>query len=351
MKHIFTLMFIFLFMMISFGQSDSRPTINGQFGDQLVECSNSTYSTTLKLNISDYNDPVVLSWSKTRFTFNTRALEFVDGEMINFTNANGYTTNVYLTSDGQKIQIEFELLEGGAGFTMIPGNDLYDCVKLNFNILDCEAYTNICPFAQQDYQASDVNGNLTIGEFLCYDIGLPVELTSFTINNINNEVVLNWETATELNNYGFNIQRNGETIGFVPGYGNSTSPKSYSFTNVPTTSGIYSYRLQQIDNDGTTELSNEISIEIVLNKFELNQNYPNPFNPSTTIGFFLNKSEDVSLIVYDIIGSQVAVLAQGSYDEGYNEVIFNASNLSSGMYIYRLQTDSGVLTKTMIVLK
>jgi len=351
MKVVNTILLLVMFSMTMFAQEDSRPTINGQFGDQLVECSNQTYSTILKLNISDYTGPVILSWSKTRFLFNTDALEFVDGEMINFTNACGYTTNVYLTPDGQKIQIEFELLEGEDGFTMIAGNDFYDCVKLNFIILDCEEYTNICPFAQQDYQASDVNGNLTIGEFLCDETGLPVELTSFTAQNINNTVVLNWETATELNNYGFNVQRNGETIGFVPGYGNSNSPKSYSFTNVPTTSGTYSYRLQQIDNDGTTELSNEVFVDIVLNRFDLVQNYPNPFNPSTTIGFFLNKSEDVSLVVYDIIGSQVAVLAQGVYDEGYNEASFNASNLSSGMYIYRLQTDSGVLTKTMILLK
>ena len=346
--------FILLFAMLSmtmFAQSDSRPTINGQFGDQLVECSNSTYSTTLKLNISDYNDPVILSWSKTRFIFNTDALEFIDGEMINFTNANGYTTNIYLTADGQIIQIEFELLEGEVGFTMIPGNDFYDCVKLNFNILDCEAYTNICPFAQQDYQAEDINGNLTIGEFLCDETGLPVELTSFTAQNINNEVVLNWQTATELNNYGFNIQRNGETIGFVSGYGNSTSPKSYSFIDIPNSSGTYSYRLEQIDNDGTVELSNEVFVDINLNRFELQQNYPNPFNPSTTLGFYLNKAQDITLIVYDIIGTEIEILSKGPQNEGYNEIVFNANGLSSGIYIYVLRTEAEVLSKSMILIK
>jgi len=350
MKIVNTILLLVMFSMTMFAQEDSRPTINGQFGDQLVECSNQLYSTTLKLNISDYTDPVVLDRVKTRFSFNTAGLSFDNAVMINFTEANGYESTVYLSSDDGRIWVEFELLEGGAGFEMQP-DTFYNCVQLNFIILDCEEFANVCPFEPQIFQAEDVNGNLTIGEWLCDETALPVELTSFTAHNINNTVVLNWETATELNNYGFNVQRNGETIGFVPGYGNSNSPKSYSFTNVPTTSGTYSYRLQQIDNDGTTELSSEVFVDIVLNRFELSQNYPNPFNPSTTIGFFLNRSEDVSLVVYDIIGSQVAVLAQGSYDEGYNEVSFNASNLSSGMYIYRLQTDSGVLTKTMILLK
>ena len=147
------------------------------------------------------------------------------------------------------------------------------------------------------------------------------------------------------------MQRNGQTIGFVPGYGNSNAPKSYSFTDAPIASGTYVYRLQQIDNDGTTELSNEISVDIILNRFELLQNYPNPFNPSTTISFFLNKSEKITLVVYDIIGNQVAVLADGVYNEGYNEVVFNANNLSSGLYIYKLQTESDSVVKKMTLLK
>ena len=351
MKIVYTILLLIMFSMTMFAQADNRPTINGQFGDQVVECSNLIYSTTLQLNISDWNSPVVLEQVKTRFIFNTAGLEFSSSQMLNFTLANGYESSVYLSSDGAKIWVEFELQEGGAGFTMNPGNDYYDCVKLNFTILDCNQYANVCPFEPQIFRADDVNGNLTIGEWLCDEIALPVELTSFTATNVNNNVILNWETATETNNYGFNVQRNGQTIGFVPGYGNSNAPKSYSFTDAPIASGTYVYRLQQIDNDGTTELSNEISVDIILNRFELLQNYPNPFNPSTTISFFLNKSEKITLVVYDIIGNQVAVLADGVYNEGYNEVVFNANNLSSGLYIYKLQTESDSVVKKMTLLK
>jgi hypothetical protein len=263
---------------------------------------------------------------------------------------NGYTYEVYLSSDGAKIWVEFELEDCEDGFEMLPG-EYYDCVQLNFTILDCEEYANVCPFEPQIFQAEDVNGNLTIGEWLCDESPLPVEFTSFTANNVNNNVVLNWKTATELNNYGFNIQRNGEKIGFVPGYGNSNSPKSYSFIDAPISSGIYLYRLQQIDTDGTTELSNEVSIEIVLNKFELEQNYPNPFNPSTTIGFYLDRAQDITLTVYDVIGTEIKILSKGLQNEGYNEIVFNADGLSSGIYLYVLRTENEVLSKTMTLIR
>jgi len=334
-----------------FAQENCRPTINGQFNYQETDCQNLIYSTTLQLNISDWNEPVVLDYVKTRFSFNIEGLEFVSANMINFTIENGYTYEVYLSSDGAKIWVEFELEDGEDGFEIIPGNTFYDCVQLNFTILDCNEFANICPFEPQIFQAEDVNGNLTIGEWLCDESGLPVELTSFTANNVNNNVILNWETATELNNNGFNILRNGIEIGFVSGYGNSNSPKFYSFTDVPTTSGIYSYRLQQIDVNGTTELSNEISIEIVLNKFELMQNYPNPFNPSTTIGFYLDKAQDITLTIYDVIGTEVKVLSKGPQNEGYNAIVFNADDFASGIYIYTLRTESEVLSKSMTLIK
>jgi len=348
MKHIFTILFIFLFAIISFGQR-----VSGNFIPEIN--ANATQLNVVVQIQLDAGESAVLSHAfNLKFDYDATAIRFVDGTYLNFNDANGYTTQTILSPGGSSTIQNIETVLNPDSNGQIVTNGWIDFVLLNFEILDVNAVTGVCPHENKKFQfyspELDAQG-WAIGDWECDPFGLPVELTSFTAQNINNTVVLNWETATELNNSGFNIQQNGETIGFVPGYGNSTSPKSYSFTNVPTSSGIYSYRLQQIDNDGTTELSNEVSIEIVLNKFELNQNYPNPFNPSTTIGFFLNKSEDVSLIVYDIIGSQVAVLAQGSYDEGYNEVIFNASNLSSGMYIYRLQTDSGVLTKTMIVLK
>ena len=130
-----------------------------------------------------------------------------------------------------------------------------------------------------------------------YDNIVPVELTSFTASVLQNEkaVQLNWTTATETNNSGFEILRGvypansrtqndneWNTIGFVPGFGTTTEPKSYSFTDENVSTGIYKYRLKQIDFDGTFEYSNEIEVEVDFTpkEFVLYQNYPNPFNPT-----------------------------------------------------------------------
>ena len=146
--------------------------------------------------------------------------------------------------------------------------------------------------------AFDYLGNVYAGAFTGGDDGglwksvaiLPVELTSFTACVIGNAVKLSWETETEVNNYGFEVERSKkfdarsetwEKIGFVNGNGNSNSPKSYFYEDKNVTAGKYSYRLKQIDNDGQFEYSKTIEVNITLPaKFELSQNYPNPFNPT-----------------------------------------------------------------------
>ena len=124
------------------------------------------------------------------------------------------------------------------------------------------------------------------------DGGIPVELTSFTANAQEDGVILNWTTATETNNQGFEILRSAQNdndwqkIGYVPGFGTTTEPKSYSYTDQSVTSGTYYYRLKQIDFDGNFEYSAIVAIEIISPvKFSLEQNYPNPFNPSTKIKY------------------------------------------------------------------
>jgi len=175
---------------------------------------------------------------------------------------------------------------------------------------------------------------------------VPVELISFLSAVHQNNVELSWSTATEINNYGFEVERaikSKETeektfqkIGFVPGAGNSNSPKSYTFTDKKLSSGNYSYRLKQIDNDGAYEYLTEIEIELnaVPLGYSLLQNYPNPFNPSTKIEYNLSFDSRVKLKIYNIIGENVVTLVDEVKTAGFYDASWNAANIPSGIYLY-----------------
>jgi len=193
-----------------------------------------------------------------------------------------------------------------------------------------------------------------------YGYAVPVELTSFAANVNDNDVTLNWSTATETNNSGFQVERNNgsgyEVIGFVAGHGTTTEIQSYSFVDKNIGSGNYSYRLKQIDYNGTYSYSNTVEAEIVVKEYSLSQNYPNPFNPSTIIRFSLMADSKVSLKIFDVLGQEVATLINGQMSAGSQTVNFDASHMNSGVYFYRLDAD-GVdgqkfsSTKKMILTK
>ena len=191
---------------------------------------------------------------------------------------------------------------------------------------------------------------------------IPVELNNFTADVKQGKVYLSWETATELNNLGFFIERRSiysaenETewveIGFKEGRGNSTERNLYRFEDYPNYDGTYHYRLRQVDYDGTFEYSNEVEVNIFsVKSFALSQNYPNPFNPSTTISFQLPEASFISLKVFDALGTEVETIAEGKYPAGVHEVIFNAEKLSSGLYLYRIISGANELTRKMMVIK
>ena len=170
---------------------------------------------------------------------------------------------------------------------------------------------------------------------------IPVELTSFTALVNDNDVTLNWSTATELNNQGFDVERNSgngfDKIGFVAGFGTSTEIHTYSYVDGSLKEGSYTYRLKQVDFDGTFEYSDVVEVDIIVpDVFALEQNYPNPFNPSTTIKFSLAADSKVSLTVFDVLGQEVANLISGNLAAGSHEINFNASNVNSGVYFYRI---------------
>ena len=175
-------------------------------------------------------------------------------------------------------------------------------------------------------------------------VTIPVELTSFIANVNQNSVRLEWSTASELNNSGFEVERSlagseYKVIGFVEGKGTTTEIQNYSFTDVRLAAGKYSYRLKQIDFDGTVSYSPVVEVDVTQPlEFNLSQNYPNPFNPSTTIQFSLAVNSKVEMKVFDVLGQEVITLLNKDMDAGYHEIAFDASNISSGVYFYRLET-------------
>ncbi len=195
---------------------------------------------------------------------------------------------------------------------------------------------------------------------------LPVELTSFTGSAKGSSVILNWQTATEVNNYGFSVERAStalgmkwEEIAFVQGHGNSNSPKEYSFTdNLALAHDLnldrIQYRLKQMDFDGKFEYSNIVEVEVAHPaNYQLMQNYPNPFNPETTISYKIQAASQVSLKVYDILGREVATLVNEYEQAGKHSVEFRTKNveLTSGIYFYRLKSGSFSVTKKLVLIK
>jgi len=171
---------------------------------------------------------------------------------------------------------------------------------------------------------------------------VPVELTSFTASANLGAVELSWITATETNNRGFEVQRSAggefETIAFVEGHGTTTQTNAYSYTDKTVGTGSYSYRLKQVDFDGTFEYSNIVEVNVPAPaEFALDQNYPNPFNPSTKIAFRLAVDSKVSLKIFDVLGQEIASLVNGNLVAGGHSVDFDASSLNSGVYLYRIE--------------
>jgi hypothetical protein len=191
------------------------------------------------------------------------------------------------------------------------------------------------------------------------DAPMPVELTTFSATTIGKDVKLSWNTSTEVNNYGFEIERASSsptpiwnTIGFVNGNGNSNSPKDYSFVDDKVNAGKYSYRLKQIDNDGQFEYSKTIQVDMNgVKKFELTQNYPNPFNPTTTISYILPQAGLVKLTLYNILGQELRSLVNEVKEAGTHSINFNASDLNSGVYVYKIESGSFTQTKKMTLVK
>lgn len=246
----------------------------------------------------------------------------------------------------------------------------------NGNItLDFPSGNTISSFPGSIPLSIQTSGNVTLGSYtitiqgtgpggappvhrrtITLDVIVPVELTSFAAASDKNDVILTWNTATELNNQGFEIQRKitgeFERVGFVEGKGTTTEAQNYLFRDKDLLSGNYTYRLKQTDFDGSFAYSDEVEIEISQpNVFYLGQNYPNPFNPSTNIKYSIPADGNVTLKIYDILGEEVSTLVNEFQQAGTFDVVFDGSNLSSGVYYYQLTSGELTSTKKMMLTK
>jgi len=207
------------------------------------------------------------------------------------------------------------------------------------------------------------NGMVTGGG--SYPGALPVQMTSFVATSTRLDAFLRWSTSTEVDNFGFEIERRAVSdsqlksmtwsrVGFVPGSGTSSSPREYAFVDTDVPAGRYAYRLRQVDHSGAGFYfaASEVEIGAAPKRFSMGENYPNPFNPSTTIEFTLPEEGRASLKVFNMIGQEVATLFDKTAEAGrLYRATFSASSLPSGLYFYRLEFGKQSIVKRMMFVK
>jgi hypothetical protein len=190
------------------------------------------------------------------------------------------------------------------------------------------------------------------------DCPLPVNLAGDVVATAGNEkVTLSWATASETDNDRFEIVRNGRMIGHVAGAGTSPSRHDYAWSEEGLNNGMtYTYTLRTVDINGqaldlatVSATPNFAAGEV--SEYSLHQNYPNPFNPVTTIAFDLPDAGNVSLKIYNLFGQEVRTVVSGTLPQGRHVVSFNAGDLSSGVYLYRIEVNGFAAEKKMLLMK
>lgn len=194
------------------------------------------------------------------------------------------------------------------------------------------------------------------GMVLFRNSSVPVELKTFTGRTSQNKIILEWLTATETNNRGFELQKlhqgnQWNTIGFLPGRGTTTAESAYEFIDMFPDEGTNTYRLIQFDFDGTQEVHGTVEVDFIVNDFSLAQNYPNPFNPATTVEYSVGRYSFVELKIFDILGSEIRTIFSGFQNPGKYTLKIDAADLPAGIYFYRFFSEHYSASRKMVVLK
>jgi hypothetical protein len=307
------------------------------------------------LNLTSYSNPRLTYWTKFDIESNW------DYGWVRISTNNGTTWTA----------LQGQYTEPGTGSFQPNGQPVYDGVQSSWVREEINLSNYISSQVKLQFQLR-TDGAIVKDGWYVDDIGIvvytavPVELTTFTAEASGEKVNLRWETATELNNQGFEVERKNledrsqkpewEKIGFVKGKGTSSEVMSYSFAdNSPVTGRSY-YRLKQVDYDGSYRYYGPISVEYQgIIDYELSQNYPNPFNPTTVINYSIPQDGEVSIKIYNILGVEVAELVNENKKAGKHTIEFSAEKyegkLGSGVYFYTLKSGSYTQTRKMILLR
>lgn len=301
-------------------------------GPQFAVAGTGTFTATYSiLDMSSQSSPHVISGAGTgNLTTNP--------QFVNISNGIGVDNHWMTSDDGLRLQSSSPAVDAGEN-SGVPSADI-----LNNNRI--------------------ANSTIDIGPYEYGSAALPVELTMFNASVHSGKIILRWNTASEIDNYGFEVERkeiNNRSdgsmiqwtrIAFVEGSGNSNTQHEYSLTDRVTSTGRYAYRLKQIDRNGAFEYHPQIEVFVTESPegFTLSPNFPNPFNPTTTIRFSLPEAGTVSISVFDAAGRAVAHVANETFEAGIHSVPFDASRLSAGTYFAVVSNggNRGVITMVLI---
>ena len=361
---------------ILFFSSFNFPAIvNGRF--TIVQIN--TFQLTAKMQINTNTGIDDLGGATIVFEFDTSSLAFpsspvhnVDYTFQNFSNGSYSLATVTRPMANQIwVNIDLPFINNNNGTIVAASPAWTDVVTINFNVIDPNGTASLIWLATSQFWGIYDADNSTLwqaGQFTNLFGLLPVELISFTGSLLpNDNILLEWKTASSLNNAGFEVQKSyskssdWEVIGFVESYGDPSALVEYSFTDITVHRfPVIRYRLKSIDDDGSYEYSEIVEINTLPTKYELSQNYPNPFNPSTRIKFMIpssgnEESVPVQLKVYDVLGNEVFTLVDEQKDPGVYEVEMNSGNgeinLASGIYVYRIVAGNFINSKKMILIR
>ena len=341
---------------------------NGTGKVQRAIAASGSFQFPVGATVTSYNPlTIALQAGDPTETFSVRAQSSVNPSAPDNTLCVQRTWNIDETTPGgnnAKLTFQWAASDEGANFarnlsaTFRHNGSQYSQIDLNGTASGSNPYTvTMITFAATTFSPFVVGASS----------GLPVQLVSFTGVFVNNAVRLNWRTLSEINNYGFYVQRRAESgeqfvdvpNSFVAGHGTTNEPHDYTFTDNTVSAGSWQYRLKQVDLDGTIHFTEPINVssptsvkELAPIEFALKQNYPNPFNPETNVKFSVEQTGRATLEIYNLLGQKVATLFDDDVEAGYYQTVkLNGSNLASGVYLYRLQSGKKSDLKKFMLLK